>query len=70
VFDVHLVAADLAPVVGDTGLTIQPTTTLERCPSQVDVVFVPGGMGTAGVLGDADILDFLRDRASRARYVT
>ncbi|MET0342411.1 MAG: DJ-1/PfpI family protein [Polyangiales bacterium] len=67
---VHVVAATLDPVPSDAGVAMMPTTTFERCPQELDVLFVPGGFGTAGAMEDARILSFLRDRAPRARYVT
>jgi cyclohexyl-isocyanide hydratase len=66
----HLVAARLDPVVSDTGITLLPTTTYEQCPTELDVLFVPGGEGTAEAMEDAALLAFLRDRAETARYVT
>jgi cyclohexyl-isocyanide hydratase len=39
---VHLVAASLAPVRGDRGLTISPDTTFDTSPS-LDLLCVPGG---------------------------
>lgn len=67
---VHLVWKDTNPV-NATGLTMVPTTTLDRCPANLDVLMVPGGgLGTVALMKDAAILDFLRDRAARATYVT
>jgi cyclohexyl-isocyanide hydratase len=65
----HLVAKDLTPVASDTVLTIQPTTTFADCP-QLDVICVPGGVGTDALLNDEETLAFLRKQAKTARYVT
>ena len=65
----HLVAKDLAPVASDTVLTIKPTTTFADCP-QLDVICVPGGLGTDALLNDEETLAFLRKQANAARYVT
>jgi cyclohexyl-isocyanide hydratase len=65
----HLVAKDLSPVASDTVLTIQPTTTFADCP-QLDVICVPGGLGTDALLNDEPTLAFLRKQAPAARYVT
>lgn len=68
---IHLVAKTLAPVVSDSaGVAIVPTTTLEECPSDLDVLFVPGGLGTAEVMEDKESLRFLADQGRRAKYVT
>jgi cyclohexyl-isocyanide hydratase len=67
---VHIVGRTKRPI-GASGLTIVPDTLLDECPRDLDVLFVPGGgLGTVAAMKDAAILDFLRDRASRARYVT
>ena len=65
----HLVSKTLAPVRSDTGLSLLPTVTLEKCPD-LDVVCVPGGPGVNEVLVDDQILTFLRRQGANARYVT
>ncbi|MEO1405831.1 MAG: DJ-1/PfpI family protein [Pseudomonadota bacterium] len=70
---VHLVTKDktLAPIMGDTGFAIIPTTSMAECPKDLDVLFAPGGTaGTLGAMADEETLDFMADRGSRARYVT
>jgi cyclohexyl-isocyanide hydratase len=70
---VHLVtpAADLAPIASDLGLAIAPTTTIENCPRDLDIVFAPGGlMGTLAAMQNDRILAFIADRGARARHVT
>lgn len=62
---------DLAPVSSDLGLTVTPTATLESCPQDLTVLFVPGGtIGTIAAASDEATLAFVRDRAARARYIT
>ena len=70
---IHVVTTqpDLSPVTSDLGLGVQPTATLETCPENVALIFVPGGtMGTVEAASDPRVVSFVRDRASRARYVT
>jgi putative intracellular protease/amidase len=70
---VHVVTtqSDLAPVASDLGLLVQPTTTLADCPSDLTVLFMPGGTaGTIAAARDEQVLEFVADRASRARYIT
>lgn len=70
---VHVVTTqvDLSPVASDLGLIVQPTTTMSDCPKELTVLFVPGGTsGTIAVARDEQVLKFIADRASRARYVT
>jgi putative intracellular protease/amidase len=66
----YLVAEEAGPVTSDTGLALHATTRFADCPKDLDVLFVPGGDGTPDRMRHAPTLDFLRDRASRARWVT
>lgn len=66
----HLVWKTLDPVLADSGIAIQPTATFASCPADLDILFVPGGMGTAAVMEDAETLLFLADRGVRAGWVT
>jgi cyclohexyl-isocyanide hydratase len=68
---VHFVSKDKKPVLTDTGLTILPSDDLESCPKDLTVLFVPGGgLGTVAAMKDPETLAFLKDRGSRAKYVT
>lgn len=68
---VHHVAKTMAPVVSDTQLAILPTATLDQCPRDLDILFVPGGgAGTLAAMQDAEVLAFLADRGRRAKLVT
>jgi cyclohexyl-isocyanide hydratase len=66
---VHLVASTLDPVRSEWGLTIVPDATFGNAPP-VDVLCVPGGWGVDRRLDDEELLDFLRERGERARYIT
>src|SRR5947209_20478358 len=67
--NVHLIWKRIEPVASDSVLALTPTITLADCP-QLDVVCVPGGAGTDDMINDEEVLDFLREPAERARYVT
>lgn len=70
---VHLVTTekDLSPVMSDLGLAITPTMTMADTPKDLDVLFVPGGTeGTLSVMGRADTMAWINDRASRAKHIT
>lgn len=56
-------------VRADSGLGLSPTTTFADCPP-LDVVMVPGGAGQVPLMSDPMVLDFLREKAETARYVT
>jgi cyclohexyl-isocyanide hydratase len=68
---VHLAAKKIEPVMSDTRLAISPTITLDECPKDLDILFVPGGTtGTLAVMQDEETLNFLADRGARAKLVT
>lgn len=67
----HIVAKAREPVVSDMKLAIVPTTTFDDCPKDLDIVCVPGGTtGTLAAMQDEATIAFLKDRGSRARFVT
>jgi cyclohexyl-isocyanide hydratase len=65
----HLIWKRIEPVASDSVLVLTPTTTFADCP-QLDVICVPGGVGSDNLLNDADVLDFLRRQAEAARFIT
>lgn len=66
----HLVGKNLTPIVSSEGLIITPTTTLDNCPV-LDVICVPGGgMGQVETMKDDEILGFLQQQATTAKYIT
>ena len=68
---VHQIAKSMRPVTSDAKLTFLPTTTLKRAPRDLDILFVPGGGdGTLAAMQDKELLAFLADRGSRAKWVT
>ena len=48
---------------------LTPTTSFADCP-QLDVICVPGGLGTDDMINDEEMLAFLRQQAAGAKYVT
>lgn len=68
---VHVVAKTREPVTSDQGLTFVPTVTFAECPTDLDIICVPGGSeGTLAAMRDSATLAFLKDRGARAKYVT
>jgi cyclohexyl-isocyanide hydratase len=65
----HLIWKRIEPVASDSVLMLTPTVTLADCP-QLDVICVPGGVGTDDMVNDDEMLDFLRRQAKGAKYVT
>ena len=66
---VHLIWKRIEPVTSDSVMAITPTITFADCP-QLDVVCVPGGMGTDDAVNDEEILAFVKKQAEGAKYVT
>ena len=66
--NVHVVWKNTDLLETDSGIIMKATSTLEECPKDLDVLFVPGG--EFGLMLDDEVLRFLADRGARARYVT
>lgn len=65
---VHLIWKTLTPVVSNESLIITPTTTLNDCPI-LDVICVPGGgIKQVEVMKDTEILSFLQQQSTTAKY--
>ena len=67
--EIRVMSRSLQPVTARGGLKIVPDTTIDSAP-QLDLLFVPGGEGIAGLMEDRKVLEFLRRQAQHARYVT
>ena len=66
---VHLIWKRIEPVPSDSVMMLTPTVTFADCP-QLDVICVPGGIGTDDLVNDAEVLDFVLRQAVGAKYVT
>lgn len=67
----HIVGKTRDIVKSDTGLQFQPSATFDECPPDLDIICVPGGAaGTLAAMQDDSTLRFLKDRGSRAKFVT
>lgn len=66
----HLIWKTLDPVPTDSGVSMNPTVTFADVPPNLDVLFVPGGFGTADMMRDEEVLRFLARAGSTARYIT
>lgn len=65
----HLIWKDRQAVRSDRGLSILPTTSFADCPP-LDVICVPGGPGQIALMSDDVTLNFLRQQAEQAKWVT
>jgi putative intracellular protease/amidase len=67
----HVVAKTREIVKSDTGLMFQPSASFDDCPADLDIICVPGGAaGTLAAMQDEATISFLKDRGSRAKFVT
>ncbi|WP_040500829.1 DJ-1/PfpI family protein [Henriciella marina] len=66
---IHLVSRSLDPVPTDAGFSLLPTDTFAEVAS-ADIICIPGGFGTVEVMQDAETLDWVRQVAREADWVT
>lgn len=66
---VHVVSKDGAAVKTDCGFSILPRSGFAQCP-QADILCVPGGHGVRDAIADQVIVDFVRQQAKGADYIT
>ena len=67
-FQVLLVAETMHPVTTAGGMTVLPMVDFAGCPD-LDLLLVPGGMGTRREMRNEALLGFVRERATRAERV-
>ncbi len=68
-FSVFTVGRSTAPVNATGGLKVIPDVGIGDAPD-IDLLVIPGGFGTRPLLEDASIIEWIRDRAGRAKWVT
>ena len=67
---IHIIAKSAAPVPSDCGLALVPTHSFLNCPP-LDLICIPGGSeGVAGIINDGETIEFVRQKAGAAKYVT
>jgi cyclohexyl-isocyanide hydratase len=67
---IHIIAKSAAPVPSDCGLGLVPTHTFANCPP-LDLICIPGGSeGVADIVNDGETIEFVRQKAGAAKYVT
>ena len=67
-FEVVLVAETLAPVTTSGGMRVLPAAAFAHCPP-LDLLLVPGGLGTRREMLNEAVLRFVRDQAAGAGLV-
>ena len=66
---VHVVSKDGQAVTTDCGFSILPRSGFADCP-QANILCVPGGHGVRDAIADPVIVDFVRQQAKGADYIT
>lgn len=66
---VFVASKDGGTVSTDCGFSILPTAAFADCP-QADIICVPGGHGVREAIADPAIIDFVRQQAPGAMWVT
>lgn len=66
---VHVVSKDGQAVTTDCGFSILPRSGFADCP-QANILCVPGGHGVRDAIADTAIVDFVRQQAQGADYIT
>lgn len=66
---VHVVTKNGAAVTTDCGFSILPRSGFADCP-QANILCVPGGHGVRDAIADTALVDFVRQQAKGADYIT
>lgn len=66
---IHTAAKRSQPIETDSGFAILPNSNFADCP-QADLLCIPGGFGTKDVIADPETLQFIRDQAAGAQYIS
>lgn len=68
---VHIVSETLKPITSDTNITIIPTTTYDKVPDNLSVLFIPGGgESVIKALSNEKLMNFVRKKGSKAKFIT
>ncbi len=68
-WDVAFVSQDGKPVTSFLGTQIAADHSFESCPP-LDLILLPGGVGTRAEVDNPRIIDFVRKHGANAQYVT
>jgi cyclohexyl-isocyanide hydratase len=70
--DIHYVWKNMDSIEGSSAhIQVAPTTTFEKCPDKIDVLFIPGGVpGTFEMMEDPKVQSFLKTKGKNARFIT
>lgn len=65
----HIASKDGKAVSTDCGFAIVPNTSFADCP-QANIICVPGGHGVRKAIADTAIVEFVREQAKAAEWIT
>ena len=68
-FDVKLIAQTKEPITTTGKMKVIPDYDFESCP-KLDILIVPGGMGTRKLMYEKDVLDFVLKKAKEVELLT
>ncbi|KAG7351440.1 transcriptional regulator [Nitzschia inconspicua] len=73
-FSVKLIAKTMDPVTTVGGMQVMPHMSIDNLmekqdPILLDILIVPGGMGTRTLRNDVQVLDFVRYQAARVHFL-
>jgi cyclohexyl-isocyanide hydratase len=66
---VFVASKDGNAVTTDCGFSILPTASFADCP-QAEIICVPGGHGVRNAIADTALVDFVRNQAAEAQWIT
>jgi transcriptional regulator GlxA family with amidase domain len=67
-FNVFTIARSLDAVLARNGLSVNPKTTLAEAPP-LDLLVIPGGLGTRPLMHDAALLKWIRERSAQTELL-
>jgi len=67
-FQIVTVAEEMKPITARGGLSINPSHDFAGCP-QIDILLIPGGMGTRREMNNPTLIQWLTERAGKAELV-
>jgi transcriptional regulator GlxA family with amidase domain len=68
-FRILLVSEKLGPVLAIGGLRFTPDVDIDNCPEELDLLIIPGGMGTRKEVKNDNLLSWIANRASNTRLM-
>jgi transcriptional regulator GlxA family with amidase domain len=66
-YSLAVVGTAMGPITASSGFRFLPDTTFRALRSEVDTLLVVGGRGVGALMGDRDVLEWLRRMAGRVR---